>query len=223
MMSRMMTSSARAGRQGPDFWRKLRPFAAGAVCTLALVIVSVAYLDRPWAFYAHSALAGFPLRRLTRIPELLGTGAIIAVIVLGLARVAGRARSGIGHVIFIAAVSFCVAFTIKDALKLSFGRTWPETWVHDNPSLIVNGVYGFFPFHGGEGWASFPSGHMTVVCSIVGVMWAAWPRARVLLALLPVATAIGLLGADYHFIGDVLAGSALGLGVAAATVRVVGI
>ena len=198
----------------------LFPFAAGAACTLVLVALSFGYLDRPWAYFAHSALAEFPLRRLTRIPELFGTGAIVAVIVLGLARVAGWARSGVSHAIFLASVSFCVAVTIKDALKVSFGRTWPETWIHNNPSLIANGVYGFFPFHGGEGWASFPSGHMTVACSIVGVLWAAWPRLRVLLALVPLATAIGLLGADYHFIGDIIAGSALGLGVAAATVRI---
>jgi membrane-associated phospholipid phosphatase len=198
----------------------LLPFAAGALCTLLLVALSVGYIDRPWAYYAHSALSEFPLRRLTRIPEAMGTAAVIAVVVVGLARVAGRARSGLWHTFFIASLSFCVAVVLKDWLKASFGRTWPETWIHNNPSLISNGVYGFFPFHGGEGWASFPSGHMTVVCSIIGVLWAAWPRARLLLAALPIATAVGLLGADYHFIGDIIAGSALGLGVAAAGVRI---
>jgi len=222
-MSRIATTPARPVQRRAEFRHPLLPFAAGAACTLLLVAVSVAYLDRPWAYYAHSALGEFPLRRLTRVPEVLGTGAIVAVIVLGLARVAGWCRSGISHAIFIASLSFCVAFTIKDALKVSFGRTWPETWIHNNPSLISNGVYGFFPFHGGEGWASFPSGHMTVVFSIVGVLWAAWPKMRVLLAVFPVATAVGLLGADFHFVGDIIAGSALGLGVAAATVRIAGV
>lgn len=222
-MSRIATRSAgSATGRGGLHRHPLLPFVAGAACTLALVAVSVTYLDRPWAYYAHSALAGFPLRRLTHIPEVLGTGATIAVVALGLAQVAGFARSGIARTIFLASLSFCVALTIKDALKVSFGRTWPETWIHNNPSLISNGVYGFFPFHGGEGWGSFPSGHMTVVFSIVGVLWAAWPRLRILLAALPVATAVGLLVADYHFIGDIIAGSALGLGVAVATVRIVG-
>jgi hypothetical protein len=40
-----------------------------------------------------------------------------------------------------------------------FGRTWPESWLGDNPSWIRDDVFGFFPFHGGRGWESFPSGH----------------------------------------------------------------
>ena len=45
---------------------------------------------------------------------------------------------------------------IKDLLKRAFGRTWPETWLGDNRSLIADNVYGFYPFHFGGTYQSFP-------------------------------------------------------------------
>jgi hypothetical protein len=46
-------------------------------------------------------------------------------------------------------ISLVVAEVAKNQLKYDFGRTWPETWVNNNPSLIGNGAYGFNFFHGG--------------------------------------------------------------------------
>jgi membrane-associated phospholipid phosphatase len=129
---------------------------------------------------------------------------------------------GVARVLFLAAISLILADAVKDALKLAFGHTWPETWINHNPSYIQNGVYGFFPFHGGPGYASFPSGHMTVVTAVVGVFWIAWPRLRAVWVLPAAITAIGLYGMDYHFVGDMIAGSFLGSAVAAATCRIAG-
>ena len=36
--------------------------------------------------------------------------------------------------------------TTSGTLAYAFGRYWPDTWVHDNPSLIRDGAYGFHPF-----------------------------------------------------------------------------
>ena len=47
------------------------------------------------------------------------------------------------------AVNRVVTEEMKDVLKWVFGRTWPETWKGNNPSLIADGVYGFHPFHSG--------------------------------------------------------------------------
>ena len=52
-----------------------------------------------------------------------------------------------------------------------FGRTWPETWTHNNPSLIHDGAYGFNWFHGGPGYELFPSGHMAAICAVISVLW----------------------------------------------------
>jgi membrane-associated phospholipid phosphatase len=107
-----------------------------------------------------------------------------------------------------------MADAIKDQLKFMFGRTWPETWVENNPSFIRDGVYGFNWFHGGAGYRSFPSGHMAVTCAVVGVIWIWYPRLRPLCAFVALAVAGGLIGADYHFLSDILAGSYVGISTA---------
>ena len=104
-------------------------------------------------------------------------------------------------------------------LKRAFGRTWPETWVNHNPSWIDNHVFGFFPFHGGPGWASFPSGHMFATAGLLGVPWLLLPRLRPLWAVLIALMAIGLYTMDYHFVSDIIAGTGLGAAVATVVVR----
>jgi membrane-associated phospholipid phosphatase len=103
-----------------------------------------------------------------------------------------------------------VAEAVKNQLKFAFGRTWPETWVRNNRSFIRDDVFGFFPFHGGPGYASFPSGHMTAICSVMAGMWICYPRYRLVYALCVAAVAVGLVGADFHFVSDVIAGAFLG-------------
>jgi membrane-associated phospholipid phosphatase len=114
-----------------------------------------------------------------------------------------------------------VAVSIKDQAKFAFGRLWPETWVYGNPSWIANGAYGFAPFHGGAGWSSFPSGHMTVITAPMVVLALAQPRWRWIAAIPVALVAIGLFGADYHFVGDMIAGTLLGWVCAAIAVGVV--
>jgi len=104
-------------------------------------------------------------------------------------------------------------------LKFAFGRAWPETFYHGNPSLLSDGIYGFFPFHGATAYGSFPSGHAAVAAAAAAVIWRYAPRYRVGAVGLWVAVAVGLLGAYYHFAGDILAGTWLGLWVAALVVR----
>lgn len=196
------------------------------VACAVLTALSVGFLDRPLARFAHARLPPHPgaieygLQAMTRIPEMLGAAAILMVVGLGLLRLARGPLSGVARAGFLASLSIIVAEAIKIALKLAFGRSWPETWVNDNPSFIRDGVYGFFPFHGGAGWGSFPSGHTTAVCAGMTVLWRLWPRWRMLYALAIAATAFGLLGMDYHFLGDILAGGYLGWAVGVATVEI---
>jgi membrane-associated phospholipid phosphatase len=111
----------------------------------------------------------------------------------------------------LAAASLAVADAVKDQLKFAFGRTWPETWVRNNPSFIHDGVFGFYPFHGGPGFAAFPSGHATAVCAVMSVLWLCYPRFRLFYAAAIVAVAVALVVADFHFLGDVIAGGFLGI------------
>lgn len=198
----------------------------GLIACIALVFLSVEFLDRPIARFVHAQSRVQPgvaqdiLDAMSRIPEILGGLAILLIIGLGLLRLVLGRLSGLAEIGFLAALSTVVAEPIKTALKLACGRTWPETWLHDNFSYIRDGVYGFFPFHGGTGWASFPSGHTTVACAFMAVLWLLRPRWRPLYALVVAASMLGLLGMNYHFLTDIIAGAYLGGAVGVATVRI---
>lgn len=184
--------------------------------SFAIVIVVVAFsyewLDRPIALYVHQEFHGVKaLPLLTFIPEWLAAVAVAVFIIMGSRVVLGHHLSRFESVFLVCGVSLAVATAIKDQLKLLFGRTWPETWINNNPSLIRNNVYGFNPFHGGAGYASFPSGHTTAICAVMTVLWICYPKYRAIYVLLIATVVIGLIGADYHFLSDVVAGGFLGV------------
>jgi len=186
---------------------------------LALLLVALAVaisylaLDRPVALFVHGLFAS---RRhtlfepLTHIPDPLMPAAAIAFVGLGLYALAGRALSRLQTTIIICGLSLTMAQVIKNQLKFVFGRTWPETWVENNPSFIHDHVYGFNWFHGGAGYESFPSGHMTMTCALISVLWICYPRFKPIYALAVLAVAVGLIGADFHFLSDVIAGCFVG-------------
>ncbi len=180
--------------------------------TAVAVLVSYEWLDRPLALFMHRA---FPhpqaFEKLTHIPDPLVPLAVIGFVVLGLRALAARPPSRLETALLLCSVSLIMAEAIKTQLKFVFGRTWPDTWTHNNPSLIHDGVFGFNFFHGGEGYASFPSGHTTVTCAVIFVLWIFYPRLKALWLLIVLAVAVGLVGADYHFLGDVFGGAFLGV------------
>ena len=184
----------------------------GFVATAAFVVFSYFWLDRPIALLAHAELSRFPFfEYMTRIPELLPLIAIVAFAALGLRVLSGQPLSRWETVLLLSGVSFVVAEMVKSQLKYAFGRTWPETWINNNPSFIHDGVFGFNPFHGGGGFASFPSGHTTAVCAVVSVLWICYPRFRMVYAAAVAVVTIGLVGANFHFVSDVAAGAFLGI------------
>ena len=201
--------------------RETRRWLGGVLLLVVGVAGCILFVDRPVADFVHARLATQrPLfAALTHIVDPAPVFASL-VLVWTLSQIArGRTMSGLEDVLLRTAVSVCAAVLVKDQLKWAFGRTWPETWTNNNPSWIGNGVYGFFPFHGGQGWFSFPSGHTTVICAVTSVLWLHWPRGRPLYAAAALAVTVGLLGADYHWVSDILAGAALGttVGLVSAT------
>jgi membrane-associated phospholipid phosphatase len=111
----------------------------------------------------------------------------------------------------VCGISFVAASFINNGLKYAFGRTWPETWIDNNPSLIQNGIFGFNPFHGGPGFASFPSGHVAAVCAVMTVLWWSYTNLRPIYVACVAAVAAGLIGANYHFLSDILSGIFVGV------------
>jgi membrane-associated phospholipid phosphatase len=135
---------------------------------------------------------------------------VIAFIVLGLRALLERCLTQIETLALRCALSLASASAIKNQLKIVFGRTWPETWVCNNPSLIRDGVYGFNPLQTGAAFESFPSGHTSAIVAVTSVLWICYPRLRLLYALLIVAVVVGLIGANIHFLSDCIAGAFLG-------------
>ena len=197
---------------GANRMNGLRNWSLGFLGTAIAVAISYLWLDRPIAQFAHDELQRFNLfEKLTLIPEALTPLAAFAFLALGLRGLTARKLSKFQTVMLLSGVSLAIAVVIKDQLKFAFGRNWPETWTHGNLSFIRDGAYGFHPFHGGGAYASFPSGHATMICTVMTVLWICYPRFRPVYALCVAAVAVGLVGANFHFLSDVIAGGFLGL------------
>jgi membrane-associated phospholipid phosphatase len=192
-----------------------RPFLVAAVSCIGLVLLAIGFADRPFSTWAHAKFHGdHGFIWLTWIVDPIPPLAVAGLIGAGIAAAAGWRPGAKGRVLLAACLSTVAALVVKDELKILFGRTWPETWTNNNPSWIGNGTFGFEPLHGGAGWFSFPSGHTTLITAPMMVLWLCVPRLRALWAALIALVVIGLLGADYHWLSDTVAGFYLGLAMA---------
>jgi membrane-associated phospholipid phosphatase len=185
-----------------------------SICALCIT-VSYYWIDRPVAYLVHNELRGYRgiFDVAARLPKLIGPLVIACTLVLAVRAVTRRPLTEIQTAIVLSALSLAFSDVLENWLKFAFGRTWPETWVQDNPSLIRDGVHNFNPFHGGPGFASFPSGHMVAICAIMSVFWVMWARFRPIYAICIGTVFIGQLGANYHFVSDLVAGGFLGISV----------
>ena len=100
--------------------------------------------------------------------------------------------------------SLPVAFASKDLLKWIFGRVDTRFWLAKPDS------YAFHWFHGGRNFEGFPSGHMLVFTPLFLALWNFSPKARPLILTAWLGLAAALLITEYHFLGDVIAGSYAG-------------
>jgi membrane-associated phospholipid phosphatase len=184
----------------------------GALLSCAILVgLSIALVDRPASTWAHATLHEmdvFPW--LTHLVDPTLPVAAVVLALAGVGALSGWRLPSWFKTLIACCLATVIAVVIKDQLKHVCGRLWPETWTNHNPSWIGNGAYGFFPFHGGEGWESFPSGHMTRITAFMAVLWLRVPRLRWLWLTLALLVGLGLFGADYHFIGDIIAGAYLG-------------
>lgn len=189
----------------------LQRWLIGLLLTVVAVAVCYLWLDRPLALFAHAQSGEREtFARFTHIPDPFIPLACVVFVACGLWVLAGRMMTRPMMAGALASISVIVAETTKSGLKYIFGRLWPDTWVQNNPSFIHDNAYGFNFFHGGTGYASFPSGHTTVTCALISVLWILYPRLRALYALVVLAVGVGLIGANYHFLSDVIAGGFLG-------------
>jgi membrane-associated phospholipid phosphatase len=202
-----------------DFQHLLRKTLAALLVCAALVLICYWFVDRPVAYWVHDqGFAGYAVMKwLTYPPPILQAWTPLVLAALLVRRAWGPFRRW-ELAVLAASVSMVLADQFRASLAYLFGRYWPETWVHDNPSLIRDGAYGFHAFHGGEPYGSFPSGHTARTVAVAAVAWIAYPRWRLACMLASLGVATGLVGMDYHFVGDVIAGGFVGAIVGAYTV-----
>ncbi len=191
----------------------LRSVLTALLLVTLAVLLCYFFLDRPIAWYVHDhALRRYGLLdALTHIADWVMYGAVLVLLLTPLRLAMRRPVARSERVLLAMSLSVTIAVFIKNALKVVFGRAWPETWINHNPSLIDNGVYGFFWFRDSQGFHSFPSGHTTITVAAMAVLWLSLPPRWRALALLPcIGVVVGLLGMDYHFLGDTVGGAFVG-------------
>jgi PAP2 superfamily len=192
----------------------LRNWCIGLAITALGVIACYFWLDQPIAFFIHRNVTNKSIFVwLQRLPVAFLLLSFFVLAWCGLWTLMERPFSRVQSVGMACTISFIATNLITNQLKYVFGRTWPETWIENNPSLVQNGVFGFNPFHGGLGFASFPSGHLAGVCAVMAVLWWSYTRLRPIYIACVAAVAIGLIGANYHFLSDIL--SAIFVGTSA--------
>jgi membrane-associated phospholipid phosphatase len=193
----------------------------GLAITAAGVIASDLWLDQPIALFVYRNITDKTFFAwLQRLPVAFLLLSLLALAWCGLWALMQRPFSRVQSIGLACSMSFIAANFITNQLKYALGRTWPETWIQNNPSLIQNGVFGFNPFHGGPGFASFPSGHVAAVCAVITVLWWSYTRLRPIYVACVAAVAIGLIGANYHFLSDILGGIFVGVSVGYITTKI---
>jgi membrane-associated phospholipid phosphatase len=187
---------------------------------IAAVVICYFWVDRSVAFfiYDHHLNKIEIFRWLTYPPPEVQNWSALVLTVLIVKRAWGPFLRW-QKVLFVACISLIVADDFRISLGDVFGRYWPETWRHDNPSLIGTGTYGFHAFQRGDDIGSFPSGHACRILGFAGVWMIAMPRSRVVATVLCIPMLVSLVAMNYHFVSDVIAGSVLGALIALYAVR----
>ena len=188
----------------------LRALVLTVLC-IAAVFVCYFWIDRPVAFFVYrdhiNTIRVF--RWLTYPPPEVQNWSALVVTILMVRRAWGPFLRW-QKVLLVACISLIVADDFRISLGDVCGRYWPDTWTHDNPSLIGTGAYGFHPFQRGDDIGSFPSGHACRIFGFAGVWMIAVPESRVVTIVLAVPMLLSLVAMNYHFVSDVIAGSVLG-------------
>jgi membrane-associated phospholipid phosphatase len=194
-----------------EYRRLLRRSLIATGSCIVLVVICYFWVDRSVAFfvYDHRINKIEVFRWLTYPPPEMQNWSALVLTSLLVRRALGPFLRW-QKVLLVACISVIVADDFRISLGDVFGRYWPETWTHDNPSLIGTGTYGFHPFQSSDDVGSFPSGHACRILGFAGVWMIAMPGTRVIAMVLCVPMLLSPVAMNYHFVSDVIAGSVLG-------------
>jgi membrane-associated phospholipid phosphatase len=178
--------------------------------TILFTVISYSYLDKAIALLVFRLIRSsyFVTQATSDIPDIL----LYFVMTLTVASWTARfflLRLGIQnrHTSFLRACGTVlpIAFVAKFIFQYVFGRSDPHSWLffHHPPH--------FYWFRIDEGYGCFPSGHMTVFTAFIAILSRYYRRYRPVFVALLILLALALIGTDYHFVSDVVAGLFLGM------------
>jgi membrane-associated phospholipid phosphatase len=135
---------------------------------------------------------------------VLVSGEMVIVATLAIARMVKGNLPAFAKAIFVACCASLSAFAANDyVLKFIFGRLGPSDFFR-RPTAHI------FYFFQGNQQSSFPSGHMVMATAFTMVMIRLQPRTQPILVILLCVGAMALVVGDWHFLGDVVAGTFVG-------------
>jgi len=191
--------------------RLSRVLAASALCAV-LVGICIAFIDRPVEAFVYAHRKFRLVYQLMAVPSLLPLPfSLVFLTIYAVAPAKAWLAETPRRTMVALSLATLGATTAKDELKWLFGRPWPGSWVKE-------GVYGFHPLTDSILYGGFPSGHTSYIAAPMCLLFWLAPRYRVLWIAVIAVVMVGLVGAGYHFVGDVVAGFFVGLASAAAVV-----
>lgn len=182
------------------------------ISTCFFVVVSYYFFDRTVAWFVYdNYISRFTFLKIcVNYPRDILQSFFVMYFLYALVKVRLYPLVKNDRILLGGAITVAAALFIKDGLKFIFGRYWPEAYICNNPSLIGNNAYGFHFFTSGSSYASFPSGHSVFIAALAAYFWNVFPSYRWLYSILVAITVLGLLGMNYHFLSDIIAGIVIG-------------
>jgi len=185
--------------------------------TLLAIAACIAFVDRPVAefFNAHfrHTTAWVWLDRSLDPLNLVVLMALLFLFGCGKWVISGRSLRPWTRTPLLCSWALMWSMAAEIIFKRIFGRAWPD------PTYVRDHLYGFHLLHGGPHWQSFPSGTAIASTAILSVLWITTPRWRALGVLVAALLCVAVVIANFHWVGDVIAGTFLGASIGWMTVR----
>lgn len=187
-----------------------------SLCIIALATVAYQYLDIPIAEWGYYTTREHPYHLLWQYATYLQPLYFILspwfVFFIAFQIYRDKPVCPWQKVVCLMIFSMAVTMFFNEQLRSVFGRPWPATWFHGNPSWIENKVYGFTWFKTAHEYRSFPSGHTALIFGFTMPLW--WLTKNIKVRLFVIVNCLlvasGLILMCYHYFSDVLIGSLVG-------------
>ena len=192
---------------------------AFGIC-VAAVLLCVGYVDRPVAdfFEAHfrHTVAWIWLDRIFFVMNGVVLLALLFVLMCGAWTLLGRSLPRWTGTPLLCSWTANLALAAEYIFKRLFGRGWVQ------PGYITDHQYGFYWLQTGGNWEGcFPSGTATISVAIATVLWTVSPRLRLPGVIVAALLCAIVVVANYHWLGDVVAGVFLGATIGAMTLKLI--